>query len=58
VQVWIDDPEEGVGNVRSDVLKATWHLFREHGVEIPFPQRELRFREALRVELGDAKGPE
>ena len=53
VQVWIDDPEEGVGNVRSDVLKATWHLFREHGVEIPFPQRELRFREPLRVDLGE-----
>lgn len=51
VQCWIDDPEEGIGNVRSDVLKATWHLFRAHGVEIPFPQRELRFSDAVRVQM-------
>jgi small-conductance mechanosensitive channel len=50
VQCWIDDPEEGVGNVRSDVLKQVWHLFREHGVEIPFPQREVRFAGPLKVE--------
>jgi len=50
IQCWIDDPEEGVGNVRSDVLKQVWHLFLENGVEIPFPQREVRFRNALKVE--------
>jgi len=50
VQCWIDDPEEGVGNIRSDVLKQVWHLFREHGVEIPFPQREVRFAGPLKVE--------
>ena len=53
IQVWIDDPEEGVGNVRSDVLKQVWHLFTENGVEIPFPQREVRFRNALKVERED-----
>lgn len=57
VQVWIDDPEEGVGNVRSDVLKATWHLFRANGVEIPFPQRELRFREPLQMAMLEGQGP-
>jgi small-conductance mechanosensitive channel len=39
-----------VGNVRSDVLKHVWHLFRENGVEIPFPQREVRFAGPLRLE--------
>ena len=53
VQCWIDDPEEGVGNIRSDVLKQVWHLFREHGVEIPFPQREVRFASPLTLERGD-----
>lgn len=53
IQCWIDDPEEGVGNVRSDVLKQVWHLFRDNGVEIPFPQREIHFRNALKVERGD-----
>ncbi len=50
IQCWIEDPEEGVGNVRSDVLKQVWHLFREHGIEIPFPHRDIRFRNALRIE--------
>lgn len=44
VQIWINDPEEGIGNVRSDVLKRLWVLFRENGVEIPFPQRDLHLR--------------
>ncbi len=45
IQIWIDDPEDGIGNVRSDVLKRVWHLFREHGVEIPYPQRDLYIKE-------------
>jgi small-conductance mechanosensitive channel len=39
---WIDDPEEGKGNVISDINLAIWRAFREHGIEIPFPQREVR----------------
>ncbi len=45
IHCWIDDPEEGVGNVRSDVLKRLWKLFQESGVEIPFPQRDLNLRD-------------
>ncbi len=45
IQIWIDDPEDGVGNVRSDVLKRLWHLFREHDVKIPYPQRDLNIKE-------------
>lgn len=39
---WIDDPEEGKGNIVSDVNFAIWRAFKEHGVAIPFPQREVR----------------
>ncbi|WP_245656295.1 mechanosensitive ion channel family protein [Novosphingobium naphthalenivorans] len=45
IHCWITDPEEGTGNVRSEVLKALWHLFHEHGIEIPFPQRDLNLRD-------------
>jgi small-conductance mechanosensitive channel len=40
--VWIDDPEQGTGNVRSDILKSVWHSFAAHGIAIPFPQRDIR----------------
>jgi small-conductance mechanosensitive channel len=42
ILVWISDPEDGVGNVRSDVLNRLWFLFKDNGIEIPFPQRDVR----------------
>jgi small-conductance mechanosensitive channel len=39
---WIADPEEGKGNVVSDINLAIWRIFRVHGIEIPFPQRDVR----------------
>ena len=44
IRMWIDDPEEGLGNVRSDVLKRVWALFHENEIEIPFPQRDINLR--------------
>jgi len=44
ILAWISDPEGGVGSVRSDVLNRVWWLFKEHGIEIPFPQREVHIR--------------
>jgi small-conductance mechanosensitive channel len=45
IQLWIDDPEAGVGNIRSDLLKRIWALFREHGIGLPFPQRDIHVKE-------------
>jgi small-conductance mechanosensitive channel len=39
---WVADPEEGTANVRSIINLAIWKSFRENGIEIPFPQREVR----------------
>lgn len=43
---WIADPEEGRGNVISEVNLAIWQAFRQHGISIPFPQREVRLLDA------------
>lgn len=45
ILVWISDPESGVGNVRSDVLNRLWLLFKEHGIVIPVPRREMILRD-------------
>jgi len=42
VRFWIADPMNGVNNVRSDINRAIWRVFREHGIRIPVAQRELR----------------
>ncbi|UZK68356.1 mechanosensitive ion channel [Sphingomonas sp. S1-29] len=44
ILAWVSDPESGIGNVRSDVLNRLWWLFKEHGIEIPFPQRDIHVR--------------
>ncbi len=45
IRIWITDPEDGLSNVRSEVLKRLWVLFKENGIEIPFPQRDLNLRD-------------
>jgi small-conductance mechanosensitive channel len=44
IRFWIDDPEDGLSNIRSDVLKRVWNLFHEHNICIPFPQRDLNLK--------------
>lgn len=39
---WINDPDNGLGNVRSDVNMAVLRTLNERGIEIPFPQRVVR----------------
>ena len=42
LRIWIRDPTEGLTNVRGAVYLALWDAFRENGITIPFPQREVR----------------
>jgi small-conductance mechanosensitive channel len=41
LRFWISDPQEGVNNVRSEVNRAIWRLFKEHRITIPMAQREI-----------------
>lgn len=38
LRVWINDPQNGVAGVKSDVCLEIWRRFQEHDIEIPFPQ--------------------
>jgi small-conductance mechanosensitive channel len=42
VGVWVSDPENGMLALRSDINLAIWRKFKQHGISIPFPQREVR----------------
>ncbi|HEX3604038.1 MAG TPA: mechanosensitive ion channel domain-containing protein [Steroidobacteraceae bacterium] len=46
LRFWISDPQEGVNNVRSEVNRAIWRLFKEHQITIPTAQREIIVRNA------------
>jgi small-conductance mechanosensitive channel len=42
LRFWIADPEAGVNNVRSDVNRMIWRLFRDAHITIPVAQREVQ----------------
>ena len=41
IRAWINDPKNGIANVKSAVLFAVWDSFKAHGITIPFPQRDV-----------------
>ena len=45
LRFWISDPANGVINIKGDVFLALWDRFVAHGIEVPFPQRDLRIRD-------------
>ena len=45
LRFWIQDPADGVTNIKGDVLLGLWDAFREHRIELPFPQRDLHIRD-------------
>jgi small-conductance mechanosensitive channel len=47
LRFWISDPQDGVNNVRSDVNRAIWRLFKEQGITIPVAQHEVRVHNAV-----------
>ena len=46
LHVWVNDPENGVNNVRSDVYRRIWREFHTAGITMPYPQREVHIKPA------------
>lgn len=44
LRFWIDDPEEGLTNIRGAAYLALWDAFKEAGIGIPYPHREIILR--------------
>lgn len=44
LRIWINDPQNGTANIKSQVLLLVWDKFHEHGIEFPFPQRDLHIK--------------
>lgn len=49
IRLWVDDPEKGRANIISEVLLNVWDSFHEHGINIPYPQRDLHVKSVLGV---------
>jgi len=49
LRFWITDPTGGLTNIRGNVYLALWDAFKDHGISIPFPQREVKLLEGSTV---------
>ena len=57
LRAWIADADQGVTNVKSDVLRNVWRLYHEHGVEFPFPQRDVLLKPDSRLAVTIERAP-
>jgi small-conductance mechanosensitive channel len=56
LRFWISDPQNGLTNIRGKVLLAMWNTFKENGVNIPYPHREIIMRTPVKLEQSNEKG--
>jgi small-conductance mechanosensitive channel len=49
LRFWIDDPQQGLTNIRGKVMLALWDAFKENGISIPFPHREVIMKTPVTV---------
>ncbi len=46
LRFWIEDPQNGLTNIRGKVMLALWDAFKENGIGIPYPHREVILKNA------------
>ena len=56
LRVWINDPQNGLGSVKSNLLWGVWERFRDHGIDMPFPQRDVYLKSVPEIKF--TGGPE
>jgi small-conductance mechanosensitive channel len=44
LRFWIRDPANGTANIRSQVMLNLWDLYHQHGIGMPYPQRDITLR--------------
>ncbi|MDX1594798.1 MAG: mechanosensitive ion channel [Gammaproteobacteria bacterium] len=57
VEFWMEGIDDGQNRVGADLLFMIWAALREHGIEIPFPQREISIRDRRDADDGTVAEP-
>jgi small-conductance mechanosensitive channel len=57
VGFWMTDPENGRGNLLSDVNRAIWNALQQHGVQVPYLKRDAVAANVSTVASKDRTGP-
>jgi small-conductance mechanosensitive channel len=51
LRFWINDPVDGVTNIRGAVMLALWDAFKRDGIAFPSPIQDIRLRDTAHVEM-------
>ena len=54
LRVWINDPQNGLTNVKGEILLGIWDRFGEQNIEFPFPQRDIHLKSPLPLKVETA----
>ena len=59
VRVWINDPQNGIASVKSDLFWGIWQRFQDHGIEMPNPQQDVHLKSIpeITIRTGPEGGP-
>jgi len=41
LRFWISDPQNGMSDIRSEIILKAWKAFRENEIKVPLPSREI-----------------
>lgn len=51
LRIWINDPVNGIINVRSDVLLRMWEKFRANGIRTPLAHRDIFIKSGSEIKV-------
>jgi small-conductance mechanosensitive channel len=49
---WVDVTQIKIPKVKSEINYMIWKTFKERGIQIPFPQRDVWFKNELKIDKG------
>lgn len=50
LRFWIQDPENGMTNIRGEVFLGLWDGFKANGIVIPYPHREVILKSPVKAQ--------
>jgi len=51
LRFWLKDPENGLANIKNNILLRVWDLFADNDITFPFPQRQLHIDQVVPVRI-------
>ena len=51
LRVWVEDPQNGVSNIKSEIYLRIHDMFMENDIHFPYPQRDIHLKGPLEIQM-------